>query len=547
MDKKQEKKTLLAKQKIFIIVLSSLVLVAAILCIVLPRVFTEEKQTVYAINDRGDYVFSSVTDVTGTPIGTSLENQANGSEKNIWNVKRGEDEKVLYTFNLDGVKITERPFIFKEILLDDVERVRVKTSGSEICVYKYEGSFIIEGAEKNLYNTQTLSSLLFQARYMLAIQYVENPGKLSDYGLDEASRSAVVEITDKNGRTEKVFVGNTVMNGSGYYMKHAEKDYIYIMDSSASAFFEPIINYLSPAVIKPIQEQQRNYIEKFALAKGGVPFFACEILPEEAQTGIYANQLHRMTYPEPEHVLNTYTLYEMFSQVGALSGAAVVEFGVSKSENADQIKAFYGLDAPAADISFSYGGQNYVISVGRMENAGDMNYYYVYSEYQDTIVLVPETSLAFLQYELVDLYQENVFQYNINEIASVEVKYGDNTYNYSLDGEGKQLAVTETLSGKMIDTASFRQFYISLMNVTIGGYSSLEGATYDMLKHELTYTVTFKEGSKLIYEFYSESTMSCYMIADGKGGFKTDRKWIDTIIKHSDMLMKGEIITSQLG
>jgi hypothetical protein len=82
------------------------------------------------------------------------------------------------------------------------------------------------------------------------------------------------------------------------------------------------------------------------------------------------------------------------------------------------------------------------------------------------------------------------------------------------------------------------------MNVTIGGYSALEGASYDTLKHELTYTVTFNEGSKLVYEFFSESTMSCYMFADGKGGFKTDRKWIDKIIENSDKLVKGENIDS---
>ena len=161
-------------------------------------------------------------------------------------------------------------------------------------------------------------------------------------------------------------------------------------------------------------------------------------------------------------------------------------------------------------------------------------------------MLVPASSLSFLGYELVDLYQSNVFQYNINEIASIEVKYGDKVYNYSLEGEGRELSVTETNTSKLIDTPSFRQFYISLMNVTIGGYSSLEGVTYDNLKHVLTYTVTFREGSKLVYEFYSESTMSCYMIADGKGGFKTDRKLIDNIAINSDKLMSGITIESSL-
>jgi len=171
----------------------------------------------------------------------------------------------------------------------------------------------------------------------------------------------------------------------------------------------------------------------------------------------------------------------------------------------------------------------------------------VYSEYQDTIVLVPASSMTFLDYELVDLYQTNIFQYNINEIASVDVTYADKNYSYKLEGEGKELKVSEANTLRAIDTTSFRQFYISLLNVTIGGYSTVEGEDVEKLRHELTYKVTLKDGSELVYEFYSESTMSCYMKVDGKGGFKTDRKWIDTITKYSDMLIKGESIESLIG
>lgn len=543
MENNQKKaRTLLAKQKITIIILACAIVVLAALCIILPKVLKQEEHTVYAINARCDYVYSTIYDENGQPISSRIEAMANGTEKNDWNVKKGDNDKVLYTFNLDGAKVEERPFIFKEIPKENIQRVTVTQETGKLSIYNYDGGFFFEGAEKNLYNEQLVSELLLQARYMLANSYVENPKKLSDYGLEKDNCTAEVRITDKSGKTETVYIGNEVMNGSGYYMKHADKDSVYIMDSSISVLLMDLRSFLSPVVIRPIEENNRAYLEKFALAKNGEPFFACRILTQEEQVGVYANQLHKMTYPEPEHVLSITTLYDMFNQVGGLSGFAVVEYGVSKMENVDEVRAFYGLDAPIANISFSYGGNNYVLDVSAPMEYESVYYYCVYSEYQDTIVFVPPENLAFLSYNLEDLYQPQVFQYNINEIASVETKYGDKVCNYKLEGTGESLKVTETNSSKTIDTQSFRQFYISLMNITIGGYSSLEGASADELEHELTFTVTFKNSSKLIYEFYSESTMSCYMIADGKGGFKTERRLVEDIVTKSDMLMNGEKI-----
>ena len=180
-----------------------------------------------------------------------------------------------------------------------------------------------------------------------------------------------------------------------------------------------------------------------------------------------------------------------------------------------------------------------------MEEAGDAVYYYVYSEYQDTIVPVEESALDFLNYEIVDLLQSNVFQYNINDVSSIELKYGGKTVTFDVTGEGESLSVTEKTGGKKIDTPSFRQFYISLLSVTIGGYSSTVGSVEDNYKHELTFTVTLDSGEKVVFDFYGESTMSCHMIIDGKGGFKTDRKWIENIVSKAEMLLNDESIGSE--
>lgn len=545
----KEKKTLLSKQKTVIIIIAVLAVIAAVMCVLYPYIFKEELNTVYAKSEYGDAVEVTVYDkVNARSLKGDIEKMLSGEMKNKLFVKKGEDDSILYTFHKNDVAISYQPYIVPEIPKDKIKRITVKNENGTFSVFNDgKGNFFIEGAESNLYNQQLLSELIFQSRFLLADGYIENATAPSDYGLDEEKCLAKLVLESTDGLVHTVYVGDSVIDGGQYYMKHADKDQIYVMDSGIQILFEDVRVYLSAAVIRPLEEQQRNYIEKFAMTKNGEPFFACEIIPDEERVGIYVNQLHRMVYPEEAYVLNTTTLYEMFSAVGGLSGAGVIEYGVSKNENAEEVLEKYGLINTTADIVFSFGDTEYSISVGNAEEYGDELYYYVYSSYQDTVVMVPTSSMTFLQHEIIDLFQEHVFQYNISEVASIEVKTGGTTRNYVLAGTGDSLKVSESTSGKEIDTPSFRQFYISLLNVSIAGYSKVEGSGAETLKHELSYIVTLKSGEKLNFDFYSESTMNCYMVVDGKGGFKTDRKQINKIVENSAKLINGEKIESIIG
>ena len=542
----KDKKTLLKKQKTLITVLSLLAAVVAVICIAFPYIFKETLNTVYAKTEFGDEAEVSVYDLEeGRSLKGDIEKMLSGEMKNKLHVRKGEDDGVLYTFRKNNVQINYQPYIIPEIPKESIERITLTNSRGSFCVFNDgKGNFFIEGAEANLYNQQLLSELIFQARFMLADGYVENAGNPSDYGLDVENCSAGVIIESAGGKKDFVIIGDSVIGGSQYYMKHVDKDSIYIMDSGIEIFFEDVRTFLSPVVINPIEEQQRNYIDKFAMTKNGAPFFACERIPDEERVGVYVNQLHRMTYPSEAHVLNTVTLYEMFGEIGGLSGAGVVEYGVSANPEAENVLAQYGLIESASDIVFSLSGTSYEIHIGDSKDFDGEKYRYVYSSYQDTVVLVPESSMNFLGYNIIDLFQENVFQYNIADVASIELKTPSWTRNYVLSGSGDGLKITESFSGKEMDTPSFRQFYISLLGVRIGGYSRVEGSGAELLAHELSFVVTLKSGEKLNFEFYSESTMNCYMVVDGKGGFKTDRKQINTIIGNSDKLMRGEAIAS---
>lgn len=93
--------------------------------------------------------------------------------------------------------------------------------------------------------------------------------------------------------------------------------------------------------------------------------------------------------------------------------------------------------------------------------------YYAYSPYMDDIVILPLENAPFLEYELLDFIDGGIFQINIKDVTELSASVPGISCHFVLEGEGQNLKVTETASGKTIDTASFRQFYISLLSARI--------------------------------------------------------------------------------
>ena len=495
------------------------------------------------VNEYGDNLEMFIVDAaTGKSITQDVLDMLEGKKENEWNVRYSEDKSSIL-FDKNDVVIHYYPMIYPEIPVSDLSKITVTNEFGTYSVIVNGGAAYIEGAEYNLYDEQLLSSLILQARYMLANGYVENPLGLSEYGLDEGQYRATVVAEDKKGNVNTVYVGNNVLNNSQFYMKHKDKEMIYLMDSSASVFLDDANSFLKPVVIPQIPEQQCYYFTNFAYIKNNEPFFACEIIPDDERTGVFINQLHRMTYPEGiDFVLNIDTLYGMFIQVGSLSGSEVVKHGVSKSEDLELISAFYGLDNPTAAIAFNYNGNSYRFTVGKEFVSETGVYYFVYSNYQDTIVLVPEASLSFLEHELEAFYETSVFQYNINDVSEVRIKYGDTERIFKLTGTGSELEVVEKSNSVLVDTASFRKLYTELLSIGVSGNTTVDSEAAKQLPHLMTFKAILRNGGEVVYDFYPESTLNCYMVLGGRTGFKTERLRIENIIEYAEILSSGETL-----
>ena len=533
------------------------ILAAILLAIYFITVFfsREKLNTVYRTDKDGDEVMAIITDESDIDRGlnvTYMENVLAGKAENKYNVKKGTKDNVLYTFEADDIKITYYPMIFPEVPLENINHVTITNDYGSFKVYtdSFSKTPIIEQAKFNLYNQNQLSSLFLQARFMLASGKLENPSKnLSDYGLDPSQNPITIEICDTNGKVNVVYMGDKVPGG-GYYMKHKDKKHIYIMDETCSVFENDVKYYLSPVITRSIPSDYSPYISRLTYEKDGKELFTCEIIPDEERVGTLKNQLHRIVSPEnkKQDVLSTVTLYEMFSNLCTLSGVYVMEYEVSQSADYEAIMEKYGFASPSASVEYLFGDAAYYASFGNSftDNETGEKFYYVYSPYMDTIVLMPVSSAPFLEYEYLDFVNNKMFQYNIDDVAKITLTNNSGSRVFITDGTGKDLFVYEQKTGKEIHVPSFRQFYISLVSAGVDGYSEIEkGVSVETLEHNLTFEIELKSGETLKYAFYSESTLRCYAVINGVGEFYTKREYVDKIAAYADMLMSGEVIESQ--
>lgn len=533
-------KTLLSKQKKVTGILCLLAVILLAAYVVITLVAKDPLNTVLKYDEDGDELYATITGGSDSEVTTSLiTGYLESGKKSKYDVKSGETENVAYTFRAKDVNISYRPFIAPEVSLDDFSYVTVENKSGKFTVCKKDGGYYIDGSPDLILDSGAVSNLVLQSRYMLSSQKVENPSdNLADYGLSD-SPVAKITVGKSDGQNYTVYLGDKSVSGGGYYMKHAEKPYVYVMDSSASVFEEPAVNLVSPVLAQSFTEEEYNYMESFSMKKNGSDFIKCVIVPESERTSDSTN-LHKMTYPA-SYTPSMNSFYEALSCLAQPKGTSVLEMNVSKSSVYASLMDYYGFIVPTNEISYSSGEKNGHFLTGNFFTADDgKKYCYAYSEYQDIIVTLSVSDYPFLEYGLIDFIDPNIFRYNIENVQSISVSTPAGTKTFELSGSGKDLAVTERQSGKAIDTPSFRQMYISLLSISIEGYSDTRD-TADLVR-ELSFTVRNKSGDETVYSFYTLSTLTCFVTVNGDGEFYTNRAYIEKVVNNVDMLMSGKEI-----
>ncbi len=309
VEKQKARATLLARRKRGIIIsLIAVVLLTVVAVIVTPYLntssFEDADGVKYSIRyKKGEYLLYDANGVEITRESTyNYFVTENGTLINL-DTSTGKYE-VIGVPDLEeseNAGHNNRVLIFPHLEKANISSLEVHNSHGSFKFLRYSiadaapdnsGDFVIDGAPLTTYDQDLFASLYVSAGYTLTIMKIDEPikdenGEFSEYGLvselrvnDEGEEylhePAYYIITDLEGNSHKLLIGDRMVTGGGYYVQYVAldgeterpRDAVYVLAADiADSLLQPIEAFVSPTIVQGISLNNYYDVEDFNLFK----------------------------------------------------------------------------------------------------------------------------------------------------------------------------------------------------------------------------------------------------------------------------------------
>ena len=439
-----------------------------------------------------------------------------------------------------------RILLMEHIENADLARLEVHNANGGYTFYRYDiENIYLEGMEGTPFDMSALSSIIVSAGYTLATERLTTDCQdFSEYGLAEEDDPAWYEITTVAGNSHKIYIGDALVTGAGYYCKYEGRNAVYVLDPTMSVLLESVNNFITPLLSYPVSTASGNSFDDFYLIRDNeivvwIDYLKASEISNTATAGEYRFKIPAQYAVNPD---STSVLLQTFS---GFYGEEVVLAGTS-TENLDEkmLLEDYGinLNTPDYELHYSFNGiSNYMV----FSSQDEYGYMYVYSSFFNFVVRIHISSVQFIDWGLLQFVDDPVFRANINDIASIRIQGRDIDATFTLNGEGETILITASNGdGPYLDDdlKNFRQFYKSLLSMKVEDYT--ETSDISSLECMATFTIVTDAGVKYEYRFYPYSTRRCFYTLNGYGEFYTLRDQVDKILNDTVRILNGEPVNS---
>ena len=438
---------------------------------------------------------------------------------------------VIDTVDGEEVGVSDRIQMFKQIKQADIDKIEVHNAHGAFTFYvDKDGDFQIQGHEGVPYSQVMFSSLAVSCGYTLSTRKIQDPikdenGLYTEYGLAPEKRVDEngneydyspywYRITDINGNSHTVYIGDAVPSNTGYYVKLTDRDAVYVMnysidgsylgmydgqvyDTIESVLHVPIEEFVTPMVTYPMELNNYFDVRAFALWEGDKfnsiheditdeelekldldPIVSFTYWDLEERTGtFYANTPYILAYPEG-YVANDNAIDTTLQSFYTMSTLGVVKLGITEED----LKT-YNLVEPEYVVYFDFQGKyEHLIFISAETERGTR---YMTSGIYDIIVEVDRSKLPFLNYTRNDWVNDLYFSMNLAWAKKIEVEYAGKLYTFELDN-----SLSDSMSNPTYSEDAKKKGTITSDKMTVHAYDS-EGNTMDAISQ---LTVVDKKG-----------------------------------------------------
>lgn len=494
-------------------------------------------------------------------------------------------EELKPPLNLENGEVegaNDRIMLFPQVERASIKSIEVKNShGGYKFVKNTSGKFDIEGSEGTSYDAELFATLVTDCGYTLSKVKVanDNPDKLSDYGLDEASNPAYYILTTVEGVQHKVWVGTIIPSNGGYYVRYEGRNTVYVLDTTLeTTVLAPIEAFVSPTLIMPTSLTTYFMLDDLAIFRGTylpkkedssvdtgsdsmatteekTPIVRFHYLNDEEKAKLDVNATFRMDYPG-DGAYNASTYVDgVAQQFIAYAGSETVKLAPTD----DDLKKYGCFEAEYTlyvvnnqEVKDNDGKVHYIdipnfvfFSEMHKDEETGMEFRYAYSVLFDLVAKVPYYDCLFLEYDLNTWVSSQLFNININKVSYITVESADFDVKFTLRGQESALVV-EDKDGHKPEVKNFRKFYQVILGLTKGGYVSLtdeqcKALAADESNVTAKLTINMHSGRELVYRFYSYGVQTYYTI-NGEGEFYVPTAQVTKLIADAQRVTQDLVV-----
>ncbi len=439
--------------------------------------------------------------------------------------------------------INNRILMFEHVEKAAIQEIEVHNEFGTYTFYRdTDDEFYILNNKGAPYDLTALSSLVVASGYTLSMERVTTAcTDWEEYGLDEYSNPAWYKLTTITGSEHIVYIGDVIPTGAGFYCRYADRDAVYILESSLSTtLLAPITNLITPILSFPMQQTDYFMARDFYIMHYDEIVIWIDYIADGVETNQPTTSFYEMKAPANYIPSSSYeTVLQTFLQ---FTGLATLELGNTEEVLSDETLLKYGIDRenPAWVIHYKYSDiDNYIYFSEKNEDGT----YYAYSLTFNLIALVDGNNLKFLDWDLINYVDNSLYMLNINDIAKVEVISDKITETFKLSGEGQTIEISPSSTNAVLDeddVKNFRQLYKTFLSIKMENYSE-STSTGNLL---LNLKFTTDDGKLYDFKFYPYTTRRCYYTINGEGEFYVLRDIVEKAISDTIRFLSGEIIDS---
>ncbi len=455
-------------------------------------------------------------------------------------VNRSDDEPKETIELLEGEVLgrNDSLMIFDHYERSEIAEILVHNQYGEFAFYydTKEEEFFVKDHPAAPYDKDLFSSLVVSTGYTIVQERISKDCEnLAEYGLAEEQNPAYYTLTTRDGISETVYVGDVTPSGSGHYVRHADRNAVYVLDSSiGNTVLMPLENMITPTLTIPASTNDYFTIENFVLLENDEAKIAITYLDPKAQEAAAMQSTYKMIHPGNYSVSATaYT--NVLDALVKMTGISTLVYAPDITDLEE-----YGLSEPAYYLHFEYKGIEQEIAFSQKNENGN---YYAYTLLFDLITEIDGDSLFWFDYDLMNWVDPPIFMMNINEIKTISLSSATAKRVFDLEGEKENLIVTERETGFKPEVYNFRQFYKTLLTIHIRDTVSVDltkDELQEYVKEEnlyLTLNIETRAGQFMEYKFYPYSTRRAYYTVDGNGEFYVLRDNVTKVISDCEKVM----------